>query len=218
MTTSTKHIPPTLDAPAFNCPNCRVFARQHWFFLHVTQMATGYGLNRWDEHFRVSYCEICDHPTIWLGEAMVYPPQLPAEPPSPDLPEDIRGDYEEGRSIANQSPRGAAALLRLAIQKLCKHLGQPGKNINDDIRSLVAAGLPSRVQEALDVVRVVGNDAVHPGTLDLRDDTNTVQQLFRLVNFIAQKMITEPREIAALYGSLPQDKIDAIARRDGRIT
>lgn len=27
-------IPPTLQAQAFNCPRCRVFAQQKWLFLH----------------------------------------------------------------------------------------------------------------------------------------------------------------------------------------
>ena len=114
--------------------------------------------------------------------------------------------------------RGAAALLRLAIQKLCRHFGTPGKNINDDIAALVADGLPPKVQQALDSVRVIGNEAVHPGTLDLRDDLTTAAQLFRLVNFIAQKMITEPKEIDGIYSSLPQRKREEITRRDKRST
>ncbi|MCF6208131.1 MAG: DUF4145 domain-containing protein, partial [Ghiorsea sp.] len=137
-----------------------------------------------------------------------------SEPPNMDLPDDIKGDYEEARTIANLSPRGAAALLRLAIQKLCEHLGQSGKNINADIKELVKEGLPPKVQKALDSVRVIGNEAVHPGSIDLKDDLNTVNKLFKLVNFIANKMITEPREIDAIYGSLPQDKIDGINQRD----
>lgn len=145
---------------------------------------------------------------------IIYPNSLPAEPPNSDLPPDIAADFEEAREIANQSPRGAAALLRLAIQKLCTHLGHPGNNINEDIKELVAAGLPPNVQEALDIVRVIGNDSVHPGRIDLKDDRATALQLFRLVNFIAQKMITEPREIAELYENLPADKLAAIRKRD----
>ena len=209
-----QYIPPTLEANAFNCSHCRVYARQHWFFLRSSEFATGLGTNRWDERFRVSYCESCDHPSIWLGEVMIYPNAVPVEPPNADLPPEIAADYDEARKITNQSPRGAAALLRLAIQKLCTHLGHPGKNINDDIKALVAAGLPPKVQEALDIVRVIGNDSVHPGIIDLRDDRATAMQLFRLVNFIAQKVITEPREIAELYGSLPADKRAAIQKRD----
>ena len=146
---------------------------------------------------------------------MIHPQQSTAEPPSPDLPAEVAVDFEEARRISSQSPRGAAALLRLCLQKLCRHLGEPGANINADIASLVAKGLPTKVQQALDSVRVIGNEAVHPGSLDLRDDSDTVNRLFRLVNFIADKMISEPREIDELYGSLPPDKLAGIVKRDG---
>jgi hypothetical protein len=134
--------------------------------------------------------------------------------PNKDLPEDISNDYKEAASILQKSPRGAAALLRLCIQKLCKELGEKGKDINTDIGELVKKGLPERVQQALDIVRVTGNEAVHPGTLDLKDNHETAEKLFKLVNFIAEKMITEPREVEELYGSLPQSKIEGINARD----
>jgi hypothetical protein len=70
------------------------------------------------------------------------------------------------------------------------------------------------VQQALDSVRVIGNEAVHPGTIDLKDNRETANQLFRLVNFIAQKMLTEPREIDEIYNGLPKDKLKSIEERD----
>lgn len=209
-----QYISPQKGLEAFNCPNCHVYSRQHWYYMKAAIQKNGYGLQYSNQEFMLSNCESCGFPTIWHGEKIVYPIHSTSEPPNPDLPEDTQRDYEEARTIANLSPRGAVALLRLAIQKLCEHLGQPGKNINADIKALVAAGLPSKVQEALDSVRVIGNDAVHPGTIDLRDDRDTANKLFKLVNFIAQKMITEPREIDEIYGSLPQDKLDGIKQRD----
>jgi len=183
----SEYILPKLDLDAFNCPCCHVYCRQGWYFLNASAHSNGYGQRLSDNRFKVSYCERCESSTIWLGEKMIYPISSGAEPPNPDLPPEIVADYDEARSIVGLSPRGAAALLRLAIQKLCGTLGKSGKNINNDIKELVADGLPPRVQQALDSVRVIGNESVHPGTLDLMDDRATANMLFRLVNFIATK-------------------------------
>lgn len=134
--------------------------------------------------------------------------------PNSDLREDIKVDYLEARSIVNKSPRGAAALLRLCIQKLCEQLGESGKDINTDIGNLVQKGLHSTIQKSLDIVRVIGNDAVHPGQIDLKDDIDTANKLFELVNLIAQVMITEPKAIDELYTALPESKRKAIEERD----
>ncbi|RWM82678.1 MAG: DUF4145 domain-containing protein [Mesorhizobium sp.] len=144
----------------------------------------------------------------------MYPQRGEAPPANPDLPEEIRRDYEEASTILDLSPRGAAALVRLCIQKLCKELGQPGKNINDDIAALVKAGLDSRIQKALDAVRVIGNNAVHPGSIDLRDDRATAESLFRLLNLLAEKMISEPKHVDEVYAMLPDAAKAAIETRD----
>ena len=107
--------------------------------------------------------------------------------------------------------------MRLSIQKLCKELGEKGKNINDDIGELVKKGLPIKIQQALDYVRVIGNNSVHPGQIDLRDDKETAINLFILINLIAEVMITQPKEVDKLYNSLPQEQKDAIAKRDSKI-
>lgn len=209
-----EYVLPGLKLPAFNCANCHVYCRQNWFYMQGSSRSDGFGTIFEDDKFMVSQCEHCLYPTIWLGERMIYPNTGIAEPPNPDLSDEIKRDYEEAREIVASSPRGATALLRLAIQKLCAHLGQPGENLNHDIKELVSAGLPPGVQEALDSVRVIGNEAVHPGTIDLRDNRDVAIALFKLVNFIAAKMITEPKEIDRIYGSLPIEKREAISRRD----
>lgn len=147
---------------------------------------------------------------------MIYPRVVSAPFPNSDLPEDIKTDFEEARQIASLSPKGAAALLRLAIQKLCVHLKEPGKDLNTDIGSLVKKGLPVGIQKALDIVRVIGNESVHPGQIDISDDPATTAKLFELVNIIAAKMITEPNEINKLFDGLPDGKKAAIQKRDGQ--
>jgi hypothetical protein len=93
-------------------------------------------------------------------------------------------------------------------------VGGAGQNINDDIRTLVSKGLPVMVQRALDVCRVVGNNAVHRGEIQLNDTPEIAQNLFRLINIIVEEMITKPKEIEQIYASLPQGARDAIAKRD----
>lgn len=115
----------------------------------------------------LSECFNCKKVAVWVHRNLVFPALRVGPEPNTDLPEDIVRDFEEARTILNYSPRGAAALLRLSIQKLCAFLGEKGKNIDDDIASLVSKGLHPLVQKSLDVVRVIGNEAVHPGVIDL---------------------------------------------------
>ncbi|MCR8725928.1 DUF4145 domain-containing protein [Frigidibacter sp. ROC022] len=164
----------------------------------------------------ISRCFNCSEVALWICDQMIYPRSGEASPANPDTPDDIRRDYDEASTILDLSARGAAALIRLGIQKLCKHLGQPGKSINDDIMVLVAGGLDPRIQKALDVVRVVGNNAVHPGQIDLKDDRATAESLFRLLNLIVEKMISEPKYVDEVYAALPEEARKAIEKGDGK--
>jgi len=164
--------------------------------------------------FSASICNHCARWTYWHGSKMIVPSEAPVEPAHPDLPEDCKPDYGEARDIFARSPRASAALLRLCIQKLMPHLGETGRNINDDIKSLVAKGLPPLVQKALDFCRVVGNNAVHPGEIDLNDSPDVAAKLFQMINFIVEDRITRPKEIDALYSQLPEGSLEAIEKRD----
>ena len=164
----------------------------------------------------ISNCFNCKDISIWIYDKLVYPQRGEAPPPNPDLPDDIRRDYDEASAVLDLSPRGAAALIRLAIQKLCIELGQPGESLNTDIGNMVTNGLDKRVQKALDAVRVIGNNAVHPGQIDLRDNRVVAESLFRLLNLIAEKMISEPKHVEDVYAALPEGALEAIEKRDAK--
>jgi hypothetical protein len=72
------------------------------------------------------------------------------------------------------------------------------------------------VQEALDSIRVIGNQAVHPGQMDLKDDVGTATELFEVLNFIADQLITRPKKLKALYEKLPPEKRAAIDARNAK--
>lgn len=236
---SSNYTAPSIGLSAFNCPHprCGAHAQQHWKILGVRAATAESVKNRSDpaaephiqgvppghafsgqgliEGLFVSECNHCHRPAIWMNGRITWPTHGDAPPPNPDLSQSVLKDYEEAGAIASVSPRGAAALLRLAVEKLCGGLVPDMDNLNDGIGKLVNKGLDERIQQSLDIVRVIGNNAVHPGQIDLDDDPNTVARLFRLVNIVAETMITTPKEIEETFGSLPKGARQAIEKRDG---
>ena len=211
---------PTFKGTAFNCPHCSAYAHMTWEDLWF-QVPTWTKTNAF-----VVLCGHCSRRSYWLGTdrlapnsgytsgVMIYPTSQVAPMPHPEMPPDIRSDYEEAGNIVGQSPRAAAALLRLCIQKLCKELGESGKNINNDIGSLVKKGLPVEIQQALDIVRVIGNNAVHPGEISREDVADVATSLFELVNHIVEDLIARPKKLAAMFARLPEPALSGIADRD----
>jgi hypothetical protein len=208
--TVNKHVPPEYWKSSFNCPLCDAFSEQRWGYASLNANRSYSGV----ENVTFSRCSHCQSESIWVGKLLVYPEKIVAPIPNEDLPDDVREDYMEARTIIHKSPRGAAALLRLAIQKLCRFLGESGKNINNDIAELVKKGLNPNVQKSLDIVRVIGNEAVHPGIIDLKDSPEIAIKLCTIINIIADLMITQPKLIEQMYSGLPEDKVKGIESRD----
>lgn len=211
--------PPVYRSSSFSCPHCGALAHQNWSTAYLLPENADDFVEA--KHYSMAECFSCENYSLWYGQKLVYPltnSATLAPLPNPDLPDEVKVDYEEARTIASLSPRGAAALLRLAIQRLCRHLGERGKNLNDDIAALVQKGLDVRVQQALDVVRVIGNDAVHPGHMNLNDDPERAHVLFFLVNEIANEMISKPKRLQELYDQLPERDRQNIAKRDAKPT
>lgn len=135
------------------------------------------------------------------------------------MPADVQALYEEAASIADLSPRSAAALLRTGLEVLTgNHLGQSNVMLNDAIANLVANGrLDPELQQAMDFLRLTGNGAVHPRELQLEDSSQSVLALFELLNLAVERLVARPQRINRLYEQLPQEKRDAIDRRDSPI-
>lgn len=173
-------------------------------------------------------CRACGEGSVWKRfdrkdnynySLRLIDPILPSAPQaSADMPEDVSKDYEEARMVAAYSPRSAAALLRLALQKLCKHLGEPGNHIDTDIRSLAKRPeFGDRLIRAADTLRIAGNSAVHPGEMDEQDIDNICNGLFGLLNLIVHAGITQPKEWDAMYQCLPERPREAAEKKDGRV-
>ena len=207
---------PTYNSKAFDCPFCQTYSHMEW-----------YKINQHDRRSRIdiAQCSHCLNHSIWRSQLdlynkstntlMVFPDQTINVTPSIDMPDDVKKDFDEAKSVFNKSPKSAAALLRLALQKLCKHLGEKGENINDDLKNLVKKEkLSPELIKAADTVRITGNNAVHPGQMNDEDIDFVAAKLFTLINLIIKRAITEPKEIEELYGLTPEKAREAVIKRD----
>lgn len=212
---------------AFNCPHCGAYAHQY--------RGTTYWLEKTDDEpkpgpttipnasdmtqlrqFQLRKCESCKQFSIWMGENLVYPKQASGPKPHEDMPEDVERDFSEARLIVDDSPRAAAALLRLAIQRMVNdHLEAEGSTLYEKIGDLVERGRISiRIQRALDSVRVIGNESVHPGEMEMDDDRETANALFGLLNAIVDETVGRDQMIDEIFESLPEGAKDGIEQRD----
>ena len=213
----TAYTAPEFYKKAFNCPHCGAFSHMEWqskepsvYYQAICAHCKQYSF------WRVTETKLTGLELRRKGE-ILYPDFGSAPLPAEDMPEDVKKDYEEAARIFIKSPQGAAALLRLGLQKLCIHLGEKGKNINDDIRSLVEKGAFSgRVVQVADTLRITGNNAVHPGQIVDEDFDKVAGKMFDLINFIVKKAITEPKELDELYQLMPENARNAAEAQDKR--
>lgn len=161
-----------------------------------------------------SSCFHCKNITLWTHDRIVYPVFKSKFRPVEDMPDHIKRDFEEAAQIFDASPRAAAAILRLALEKLCQHiLDKPSIKLDEAINALVKQGLRRDVQDAMEVVRVIGNNAVHPGQIDT-DDREMVSSLFSITNLIVEQTISERRKVNEMKSRLPAEQLQHIERRD----
>ena len=216
--------PPNFKGESFACPHCGAFSLMIWERLCLQHLRGPLPQYTPPELIQSNFwhvcCAACKQANIWLEHekyieeidethsygTMIYPTTNTAPPPHADMPPDVKLDYCEAASIQQNSPRGAAALLRLALQKLCKHLGEKGENINDDIRALSSSRKVSlEVIRMADVLRITGNCSVHPGKMSSEDIDEVSDGLFDLINYIIKEAISDPAYRSSIYNKMPEN-------------
>ena len=202
--------PPALKKEAFHCPHCSIHSHQYWNSMY--HVPSTYHV----EDFTISCCSYCEDTAIWKNEEMVFPRSGNAPLPNPDMPDSIKEIYVEARNVATPSPRSACVLLRLCVESICNEKINTTEDLNAKIKKMVQLGLNERIKNALDIVRVIGGEAAHPLTMNLKDDKQTAIALFHIVNSISDWAYTSEKRIDNLYGNLPQSKKTAIDKRDGK--
>lgn len=211
----TKYVAPSIQLDSFSCPVCSAYA--HQIYRTVMGRFQSGSMEHVDGIF-LTRCAACAEYSIWKsvdGSTILVYPTTSAAPLAIDgTPESVLLVYEEARLVFATSPRAAAALLRLSLEVLLRGLSVPGKDINEQIATLVKQGLSDKIQRGMDVLRVVGNNAVHPGTMDINDNREMALHLFELINICVDALVVQPKRIDDLFSSLPGSARGQIERRD----
>lgn len=227
---------PKFNESPFTCPHCQAIAQMKFFIpsetrniifndlhyiknnVYVTENVSNRinDINKLAKSYETyantfCVCQNCYKISIWVDEKIVYPKSRLTPLPNEDLPDEIKADYEEASAIVQDSPRGACALLRLALQKLMIHLDED-KNIDKAIQSLIGKNkIDETLRKALDSVRVIGNNATHPNELNIKDNHDIAIALFKIINYIAEKILSDKKQISEIYELLPES-----AKRENR--
>jgi Domain of unknown function (DUF4145) len=205
-------VKPSFNQESFTCPHCNCYSLHEWRWIKA---GTG-GLES-NYSWVTSWCLHCSKYCLWQKEKLVWPIKSGLADPIDGCPEPIKAIYEEAREIFPSSPRASAALLRLAVQLVCVEKGLPGKDLNSDVGSLVKSGLPVQIQQSLDLLRVVGNNAVHPGQIVIEDNREHIEKFFGLVNLIVDVLIIQPAKVHSMFTTLvPPNQQQKIAARDAK--
>ena len=136
-------------------------------------------------NLHLSSCYNCNGFSVWARDRLVFPFRVAERP---DL---VAEDFEEAATILDKSPRGAAALIHLSIQTL---LQENGKQPDDQIASLISKGLQVEIQEAMDVLQELGNNGLHSGQIDLKEDKATATRIFALLKMIVERRTLKDRD------------------------
>lgn len=210
-----QHVPPKLNKDAFNCPYCGAYAHQSWYPIGaVGEVIRSWGLpgdGLYLDHpiilhgISASSCFHCKKIAIWDGDGILIPKTINVPSPSDDLPVDVKKMYNEAGSVLNDSARASGALMRLALEALLKKVGNSDKGLYENIDEITSrSNLPAEIRDALHIIRVNGNNAVHVGQIGLSEKREDVLFLFDLFNMITEELVTRPKKIKDTYNKLPE--------------
>ena len=169
------------------CPHCKVYANFGQVAAAVHKVTGG-------SHFIWS-CANCSGGVFVIGDKIVFPTiRMEAEP---DIPTDIRDDFNEAlRSLNGNNAKAAVIMTRSALQGATRQQEAQGKTLKDEIDDLAAKHvIPPALQDWAHELRDGGNLVAHPEpgkTVDMQD----AEDLIALAESIFDYLYVIPAEVA----------------------
>lgn len=117
--------------------------------------------------------------------------------PNTDMSDEEKNLFNQAKNIFDQSPKSAGSLLRTVLESILKR----SFNMNNKKINLWQILNKHNVKEKLgelilsicNTCRLIGNSAAHSEKLNYQsEDKDKVELFFKLINMIANKLITQP--------------------------
>ncbi|PZO60211.1 MAG: hypothetical protein DI639_05400 [Leifsonia xyli] len=172
--------------------------------------------------------ESCQRYCLWLGDELKYPANGSSALPLPAaaMPAEVRDLYEEAALVFGVSRRAGAALARATLEALLRHVDPNAGKANLDERMARMEGrLSTTLWDTLDLVRHVGNKALHVSgapdeavilVLD-EADSDVGPALFEIINDVVDETIVKEQKRARLANLIPSSVRDGVERVRNRV-
>ncbi len=168
----------------------------------------------------IAQCQACGKLSIWIAGRRVWPPGSGGQAANTDMPDDAKVMYREAQQVSGISPRAGAALARRALEVVLENAEgwDKKKTLDKNIEAARQRGLPQEIIDAMDIVRVTGNEALHGGKIAFDDPEENGSErtatLLWLINIVATELYSKPREVRELWDALPENKKEGIIARN----
>lgn len=166
------------------------------------------------EALRLSRCMECHEITIWLDQKMVWPDQQIDHRAHEMMPPTAREEFDEAAKVFRDSPRAGCALLRTCLEKICADRGHIKGTLFARAGSLVSEMSSLHGRQAVDIVRVFGNESIHPGKMEANDIAENAERMFDAINLIVEEVYDRPARFSQLFEKLSPSQRREIERRD----
>ena len=94
-------------------------------------------------------------------------------------------------------------LRHLVEQIIVQKTGKEVKNLSQAVQEMA---LPGHLHKSMDLVRIVGNRAVHGGDIQPHEDPEVIVLLFEIVNQLVVHLISHPKRIEEMSAKLNAKK------------
>ena len=156
-------------------------------------------------YLKLTECFSCRRFAVWVGDKLVFPETTSRVINLENCPSTVIELVEEALSVEMNSPRAACTLLRVALERLLIEVDIGSGNL---YKRLAALNLneTETLFKLCEFVRVSGNESAHAGELDLKNNRETVDTLFKCIERINERFISDLALANQVYDKIPDSK------------